>query len=177
MWRGIPPSPRRPRNIDVDVFSTRAINVNVEHRGEINKEQDRVKRRSSVVPPLVQPSIVLLSWLPQDRYCSVLNVLIRWAKQAHDTAVCSGAGEFTPSHDTDSGNRKSSRVVPAQGTAYDMLAFAILYHYDTLSCLLGFLCLDQFLSLNSNDRSVVTVSFFEKYAVVRHGFSLVFASN
>ena len=54
-----------------------------------------MKRRSSVDPPLVQPSIVLLSWVPQDRYCSVPNVLVRRAKQADD-AVCLGARELPP---------------------------------------------------------------------------------
>ena len=52
------PFPRFPRNVEGDVFATHATNTIKQE--ETNEEQDRVKRCSSVAPPLVQPTIVLL---------------------------------------------------------------------------------------------------------------------
>ena len=64
MGRGTHLSPLRRRKIDGDVVCTRAIDVNVKQREQTNREQDRVKRRSNVVPLLVQLKFEPLSWIP-----------------------------------------------------------------------------------------------------------------
>ena len=88
-------SPRRPRKIDGDVFSTRTINVNVKLREETNIIEEQMRRRSSVFHPLVQPSTVLLSCPPKESKSSVPIVLISRAKIAHDT-LCPGARKVPP---------------------------------------------------------------------------------
>lgn len=126
------------------------INVNVKHGEETNKEYDCEKPRSRVVPLLVQPSIVPLSWPPKYRLRCVPNVRMRRAKQARDT-VCPREVEIHPRTtlipETGIVNRDSGPVLLSQGTTYDMHDFAMLYHYDTLPRLCVFLYLDQLLSL------------------------------
>ena len=58
LFQGVP-FPPCPGNDDGDVLPTHTTNA--ENKEETNKELDWMKRRSSVVPPLVQPTIVLLS--------------------------------------------------------------------------------------------------------------------
>ena len=138
------------------MFSTRTINVDDKQRVKTNKEEDRVTRRSSVVPSPVQLSILLLAWLPKHRRFSVLCELIRRLEQASSRHCESWSKAIILPTFNCSVNSISSTIVSSQCSSHGILGFEMQSNQYSLACFLECIYFDSNPILTSNNRPVVT---------------------